>query len=531
MKKFLLLICAFTILSVQTYSDEKRELKIAWTSLEISYDPHHSFTTTEAQLFTAVYEGLVSYHPFTLEPLPGAASSWTISEDGRKYRFTINPAAKYWDGTSVTASDFRNAWLRLLKPEEKAEYSFLFDIIKGAKDYRSGKSRNADKISIKAVSDSVLEVELSSPASYFLKMLCHHTFSPIHPAMLKKGNWNDGTARPGNGAFYILEHTQQRIVLIKNQLYWDAKNVALDKIIIESHQDAELLTQKFNEGEIHWADADIILEKVADARSIIFHPMYATNYIFFNTKIKPWDNETIRQAVARLLPWEKIRENYLYPASTLVPQIAGYPELSGFTEQNIEEGLKLLEKAGYPEGEKLPELRIYFPEGQDALRVSNLIKKALEENTQIKVVTGMVPFQFYYEGLKKEKYAIGTTTWIGDFADPLTFLLMWLSDSNLNDSGLSIKTYDELIDKALKNTGQERFDIMVKAEKILLDSAAVLPLNNSPALNFIDLEIIEGWFPNPLDIHPFKYMKISGSRLPPGVVKNDSPGALSSAFF
>jgi peptide/nickel transport system substrate-binding protein/oligopeptide transport system substrate-binding protein len=115
---------------------------------------------------------------------------------------------------------------------------------------------------------------------------------------------------------------------------------------------------------------------------------------------------------------------------------------------------------------------------------------------------------------------MGTTTWIGDYADPLTFLQMWTADSNLNDSGLSDPIYDNLLSEAVKEKDtKERYILMAEAEKRLLDGALVLPIENYPAFNSVNIGVLEGWYPNVLDIHPFKYMYLLQPELPKGVVE------------
>ncbi|MDR2480519.1 MAG: ABC transporter substrate-binding protein, partial [Treponema sp.] len=92
------------------------ELTVAFSKSEVELDFRKSYLASEAQLFTAVYEGLFSYHPFTMEPVPAAADHWELSEDKKQWTFSIRQNAKYWNGDSLTAEDFRAAWLSLLAP-------------------------------------------------------------------------------------------------------------------------------------------------------------------------------------------------------------------------------------------------------------------------------------------------------------------------------------------------------------------------------------------------------------------------------
>ena len=128
---FLLGVLAPTQPAAQTDGARERTLVVAYPPQQFSLDPLHTFSTTEAQLFTAVYEGLVAYDPITLNPVAGQAERWEISRDRRVYTFYLRPDARFSNGDQLRAEDFRQSWLRILDPGAAAEYSFLFDVIEG----------------------------------------------------------------------------------------------------------------------------------------------------------------------------------------------------------------------------------------------------------------------------------------------------------------------------------------------------------------------------------------------------------------
>jgi peptide/nickel transport system substrate-binding protein/oligopeptide transport system substrate-binding protein len=112
---------------------------------------------------------------------------------------------------------------------------------------------------------------------------------------------------------------------------------------------------------------------------------------------------------------------------------------------------------------------------------------------------------------------VGFSTWIGDFADPYTFLQMWRRDSNLNDAQYNDAEYEARMEKSMREEGRTRWQTLAEAETLLLSRGTVLPISYSPAINIVDTEEIEGWYPNVLDIHPFKYMAFKNLRPLPGV--------------
>ncbi len=512
-----------TLQGLEQNGEEKKEsaLSVSFGKTNISFNPLHSYTATEAQIYSAIFEGLVSYHPLTMEPVPGAAYTWKISEDKKIYSFFLRENGKYWNGDPVTAYDFRNTWLKLLAPEEESEYSFLFDVIKNARAYRTGKLEQTDTVGIHAAGPYRLDIELEHPADHFLKVLCHHSFVPVHPQFLQKDHWNSTNIIPGNGPFYVYSQDENQIVLLKNNLYWDEKRVYYDKINILMQNDAAKNTEQFNSGSIQWMTDGILVDQIKNKETIITNPLFATNYFYFNCAEPPWNNHNIRRGLALLLPWDLIRSNrFLYiPTDRLIPQLPHYPVNEGISETDIDAGLRLLAEAGYPEGKDLPPIIIKIPGSFESRRISLLMQKAWTEQLSVEVTIDEYTYDTYYNELKEGNFTLGTISWIGDFPDPLTFLQMWTTDSNLNDAGYSGELFDSIIDRSMTQTGKQRYSTLSEAETILLHDAVVLPINHLPAWNIIDLFEINGWYTNPLDIHPFKYIRKHSLQVDPWIVK------------
>jgi oligopeptide transport system substrate-binding protein len=505
---------------------EPQVLTIAYSPKKLTLDPAHIYTTMESELAASLYEGLASYHPLTLQPVPGVAASWEVNRARTVYRFRLREEALYSNGDPVRAQDFRDSWMRVIDPATHAEYSFLFDVIKGARAYRNGQKV---EVGIRVVSDKLLEVELEKPAGHFLKLLCHMAFSPVHPSYLGKEGWDAEPRIIGNGPFFLAERSDQGLVLQKNRLYWDAKDVGLDAVHIKMTSDMAEVSREFNDGRIQWA-TDWDNEVLADRSKIVFHPLFATSYFYFQCSQAPWSDARVRRALALLLPWQEIRtEDTIFPTKRLIPAIPGYPEPTGIGAPDEAQALKLLEEAGYPGGAGLPELRIKTPEGEGSQKVAQIMAKTWGDKLGLKVAILPYPYDQYMAEVKKQDYELGTVTWIGDYPDPLTFLQMWVTGSNLNDARFADKRFDELIDESLGQEDDKRYQTLGKAEEILLSDAVVLPVSHAPAFALIDLNRVEGWFPNVLNLHPFKYLRFRTEQVPPGVARGSGAGRAASA--
>jgi peptide/nickel transport system substrate-binding protein/oligopeptide transport system substrate-binding protein len=184
---------------------------------------------------------------------------------------------------------------------------------------------------------------------------------------------------------------------------------------------------------------------------------------------------------------------------------------------DVNEARRLLAEAGYARGVGLPDLVIRLTPSQEAARVGGLMAAAWHEKLGVPARIEVVPYGEYFQALKRKDYGVGFSSWIGDFADPYTFLHMWRWVSNLNDSGYNDTDYENLLEKSMGQEGRQRWGTLAEAEKLLLSRGAVLPISFSPALNIVDTGELDGWFPNVLDIHPFKYMNFKTLKPRPGV--------------
>jgi len=492
----------------------RSELVMVLSGEVAELDPRKSFLASEAQIYTGLYEGLFSYHPLTLEPVAAAASSWQLSEDKKTWTFTIRQNARYWNGDPVRAEDFRSGWLSMIDPKNETPYSSLYDIIEGAKDYRLGKNTDPASVGISVQGDKTLIVKLISPASYFSSMLCHHSFSPIHPSMLN-GNWKN--APISNGPYYVTGKTSNSLTLSKNELYWDADRVALKKIIIRYTDDGEEAAAMWNSGEARWIAGTVDLERLINRNGIVVNPMFATYYYYICSR-GPWKDHRLRRALAISLPWKELRAEYFLPAKTLIFPVSGYPEIEGMDNTDIEEARSLLEKAGFPKGVGLPEIVIRITPSSEADRIAKLMAGAWM-NLGIPVKLDVVPYNRYFQALERDDYDVGSTSWIGDFADPYTFLQMWRRDSNLNNARHDDEDFEALMEESMMEEGNARFEILAEAEQLLLDRGTVLPISYNPAINVLDTDEVEGWYLNVMDIHPFKYFRFKTIKPLPGIAK------------
>lgn len=490
--------------------------------------PHTAYNANEAQMLTALYEGLCVYDPYTLQPVAGLAKSWKISSDGLLWTFTLRDSLTFEDGTPITAQVFRDSFINLLNPALDLPYSSLLDCVKGAKEYRSGQITDTAQVGFYAESDTSFKISLVYPAEHLANILCHHAFSAVHPSQLDSAvhmagkssflKIEDAFIPIASGPFKIESSSDDRIRLIKNEAYWDVQSVKLKSITLLLDPNADEMTEAFNTGTVHWLCGSVNLNKVAAAHTIHVTPMFATEYLYFNTNTAPCSSQVLREALVHAIPYDTLRKNYLLPAKTLVFPLIGYPSVTGVDTQDIAKAEALLKKVEKADIEK--SIKILLPQTDFYAEQAEILKKAWE-TLNLSVEVTLVPFEEYYARQKTDDYHVALVSWIADFADPLAFLELFRSDSSLNSSGWSSLEYENNIKKAsAEQNRKKRFEYLAKAEQLLMDSSVIIPLSHIPAINVIDLSDIKGWYTNAVNIHPFKFIRFVQPEMLPNVAIN-----------
>jgi oligopeptide transport system substrate-binding protein len=245
--------------------------------------------------------------------------------------------------------------------------------------------------------------------------------------------------------------------------------------------------------------------------------MFATEYFFFRSTWGPGADSRVRNALLLAIPWTELRSNYLIPAKTLVFPIAGYPQLEGIETQNVTDAKKQLIEANITDPGSLAPLVISIPDSEAFISLAKIIQKAWMD-LGFKVEIRATPYESYYGTLRSNDYTIGISTWIGDFADPLSFLELFRPTSSLNDSGWNKPEFEALIQSSSSIVAtRDRYAKLAEAEKLLLEDGVIMPIAHNPSLNVIDTNGISGWYANALDIHPFKFIQFTQKMALPGV--------------
>ena len=428
----------------------------------------------------------------------GAAESWDISKDGLTYTFHLRTNGKWSDGTPVTSKDFVYAWKRAVDPKTASEYSYQFEPVKNAMAINASKME-LDTLGIKAIDDYTLEVTLEKPTAYFLELTAFPTFYPIRQDIIEKYG-NTWTINPesyiGNGSYVMIERNiDNNIIMVKNTNYWDYENLVPEKITFVLMDNPTASVAGIKEGSLHLSDR-VPFQDIDALKSeglLQFVNLFGTYYYALNHTNEVLKDPKVRKALSLVIDRNYIVDNVVktgVPSGAFVPYGASdvngdFREVGGDYisvkpedyQKNVETAKKLMEEAGYTNGEGFPVLQ-FLVDSNVQIPTFEAVQQMWKEHLNVDSTVSQQEWAVFLQTLYTDKnYVIGRSGWTGDYNDPMTFLGMFLSYSPQNHALFTNKEYDGLLQTAMGTIDQNiRMDAMHKAEKILMDNDVIIPL-------------------------------------------------------
>lgn len=503
---------------------EKQELHRGNAAEPNSLDPHRSEGVPSANILRDLFEGLTTEAPDG-RVIPGVAERWTVSDDGLHYRFHLRDTARWSNGDALTAEDFVYSLRRSVDPATGSNYSKVFEPVRHAGDIIAGRRPPSD-LGVSAVDGRTLDIHLTHPAPYLLGLLTHSAAYPVHRASVEQhGNTFARAGRLiGNGA-YVLDQwvIQSRIALVRNPHYWNDDETVIDRVVYYPTENQASEFKRYRAGELHWTDV-IPKNQIRWIREHLpqefrASPYLGTYYYGFNLDREPFrESPALRRALALAIDRETLTDKLLatgeVPAWGWVPPgIHGYPRPalpwgSWSKAQRLAEARRLYAEAGYTADEPL-EVELLYNTQDDhrkiAIAVAFMWRQALGVRTTLINQEWKVFLQNRRFGRITEVFR---AAWISDYADPYSFLELFRSDNNLNDTGYANADYDRLLNAAAAEAGADRrAQLMALAEQQLLDDLPIAPIYHYVSARLVKPEV-RGWRANPLDHHYTRSMRL-----------------------
>lgn len=486
-------------------------------------DPHRAEGVNTADILRDLFEGLTIEAPDG-KVIPGAASSWDISDDGRVYTFHLREALRWSNGDLLTADDFVYSFRRSADPATGSNYSSILAPIENAEAVVAGKLP-PDRLGVQALDAHTLVIRLRAPTPYFLGLLNHSTTYPVHRASIEK--FGRLAFRPenlvSNGAYKIVEwQVQSHVLVARNHRYWDDAHTTLERVYYLNTEDVGSEFKRYRAGELDWTESVPLTQmpwvKQNIPQEFRVHPYLGIYYYGLNLTQPPFKgNAKLRRALSmaidrKVIVEKVIRMNQL-PAYSWTPPVTGYmqpvPQWASWSrEKRLAEARRLYAEAGYSEKHPL-EVEIRYNTSEDHKKIALVIAAMWKQYLGVQTRLVNQEFKVFLRDRTQKKVTQAFRSgWIGDYNDPYTFAEIMQSNSGQNDFGYANPQYDALLEQAGHEAdAQRRMDLLAQAEKLMLEDQPMIPLYFYVSKRLVKPYVV-GWHGNIMDHHYSKNMKV-----------------------
>ena len=407
------------------------EIVVTYKDDVATLDPAIGYDWQNFSIIKGLFDGLMDYEPGTATLRPGLAESYTISPDGTVFTFKLRDGVKFHNGRAMTAEDVKYSLDRTTNPKTQSPGAGFLGSIAGYDKMLSGEASELSGVRI--LDPKTVEITLSRPDATFLQVMALNFSFVVPKEEVEKYGADFGRHPVGTGAFKLGEWTLgQRLVLEKNPDYWRAGAPKLGRITFEIGQEPVVSLLRVQNGEVDIPGDGIPPAKFKEvmgspdaAKEVVSGVALHTGYITMNTRIAPFDNLKVRQAMNMAINKDRIVQivnGRATPANQpLPPTMPGYvKDFKGYAYDPAA-AKALLAEAGFPEGFETelfasntdPQPRIAQAIQQDLAAVG--VKASIQSLAQANVIAA---------GGSKEGAPMiwsGGMGWMADFPDPSNF--------------------------------------------------------------------------------------------------------------
>ena len=463
-------------------------------------DPALNSAVDGANTIITIFEPLLLINENN-EVVGGQAESWEASEDGLTWTFTMRDGLKWSDGTDLNAKDFEYSFKRMANPDTAAPYAeTCLGMIDG---FDAAQAGDTDALNVKASDDGkTLTIVLSYPCSYFDKMAAFATMSPVQQATVEANGdaWcTSAETFVSNGPYMITEWTpSERIVLSKNPNYvggWDSSKIVSDSITLLLLEDSSASFAAYNSGEavlIKDVPTDEIpsLTKAEDGGDFYVDTILGTYYVSLNLQRDAFKDAKVRKALSLAIDRDYVANTIMQGTYSTADSIVGpgivdengyfhdngnAPYISADYEANMAEAKKLLEEAGYPNGEGYPTIEYSTNDSGYHVPLAEYLQQVWGD-LGITLTINKMEWSAFTAARRAGEYDVARNGWVMDYNDPSNMLDLFCTDNGNNDGKYSNPDFDAAIDASRVADSAEHFAQLHKAEDILMEDTGCLPI-------------------------------------------------------
>lgn len=470
-----------------------------------------------------IYNKLVDFAEGTTDVIPSLAEKWDISEDGKAYTFHLRKGVKFHDSKAFKPSREFNSDDVLFSINRQLDPNHPFHKVSGGNyEYFVGMDMQNIIDKVEKLDDYTVKISLKVPNAPFLANLAMD-FNSIYSAeyaeqSLKAGKPELIDTNPiGTGPFQFVDYQKDATVRFKAfENYWQGK-AKIDRLVFSITTDASVRLAKLQKGECHAMPypnpADIETIKKDPNLNLMSQAGMNVGYLALNEKIKPLDNQKVRQALNHAVNKQAIVDAVYQGAGQVAknpipPTMWSYNDEVQDYDYNPEKAKALLKEAGFENGftTELWAMPVARPYNPNARRMAELIQ---EDWKKVGVNAKIVSYEWgeYLKRLRQGEAATSMIGWTGDNGDPDNFLNTLLScaavDAGSNYANFCHKPFEEVVLGAAQESDKaKRTELYKKAQVIFKEQAPWITIAHS-TVYFPVRQEVKGYVMSPFGLHNF----------------------------
>lgn len=561
----------------KTQPPEGQVLRYISGSEPESLDPQIGTGQPEARIYLALFEGLTEYDPKTGGVIPAIAERWDVNGDNSEFVFHLRHNARWSNGDPVTAEDFVYTFRRGLSPGLAARNAYLAYYIQNAQGYNEGavfvrdpdtgqfllegegssgrlvlpgdpterakvvQERKLDEVvrgkplvpvrgedlGVEALDNYTLRIRLTGPVPFLLGLMSHQFFRLVPRKAVEA--YGDGWTRPENivtsGPFKVkIRKPYDRLVVVRDPMYWDAATVKLDQITFYPIEDQTTMMNLYKAGEVDAVHNHTVpaawVDRIRPMKDYMDAPEIAIEYYVFNTKRPPMSDSRVRKAFSMAIDRVALSayRRTTKPLTAFTPEgiFEGYPRPAG-EAFNVERARELLAEAGYRDADgvydatKFPiaDVELTYNTSESNRQIAEFVQAQWKQNLGLTVPIKNMEWKTFLsvrEGLQYK--GVARAGWIGDYLDPYTFLDLFSTETGNNGTGWWDPQYAQMLKDANRQPDpRKRYELLARAEAYMLEVQPVIPLATQ-ATNWMKKPYVKGMYANPVTLHAWKFVYI-----------------------
>lgn len=478
--------------------DAAQELTVAINSTFATLDPALMSTTamsavyfnTGANFMKANANGEYEYE---------LGESHTVSSDGLTYTMKIKDGIVWSDGEPLTAEHFVYGIKRTIGygPDNAYAKNDLTTFVVGAQEAADASMDVADmeNVGVKVIDDLTFEITLNSPCPYFADLLASNNMGPVRPDFAPEhdSSWSINGTYPCLGPM-VLESIkpEEEAVYVKNDKYWNADSVTMDKItfVVMPDQTAQLNAFKAGEIDVALSVPSETAENEQYADNLYKAEKYCSNYFVLlnggpKCTVEAFKDVNVRKALTMAIDRDLLVEvlgggGFNVPLTGYIPYgIAGadgdFREEKEYDLYNLEEAKKLMEAAGYSESNPL-EFDYLYSNMQFHADVAQMLQQMWSQ-IYVKVNLASVEGGVFYDYVDNGEFE--ACRYANNTSNALSYFKLFRSTSQIDGcQAIADPVYDEMVAAAYNMTDAAEYNAQLhKIEDYLVEEQAyVIPL-------------------------------------------------------